>query len=283
MNAITSHEFYCRNKVATRGTDLYYSLLWTTPSEQQAIIALHAFSREIQDIPYQCSEQSVARQKLAWWRIEIERLKNHQPTHPVSQTLMNILKQYALPATPFANLIDTVDISLGHTAYADSKALDRYYQALQQVEDLMALIGNVDIEIIKYLNTSRFIVNHIVNLRYHLQKQRYPFPQDNWQMANGNLADLHAYKMHEPLRLVLQQEALRARDYYQQALTLISEINVKRLLPALIQAKLALSLLNEIEKDNFNVLDRHIRLTPLRKLWIAWRTRQTIAKPLTPS
>ena len=32
------------------------------------------------------------------------------------------------------------------------------------------------------------------------------------------------------------------------------------------------TLLREIERDQFAVLDRRIALTPLRKLWIAWKT-----------
>ena len=32
------------------------------------------------------------------------------------------------------------------------------------------------------------------------------------------------------------------------------------------------TLLDEIERDGYRVLDRRIALTPLRKLWIAWNT-----------
>ena len=32
------------------------------------------------------------------------------------------------------------------------------------------------------------------------------------------------------------------------------------------------TLLAEIERENFQVLHQRIALTPLRKLWLAWRT-----------
>ena len=35
------------------------------------------------------------------------------------------------------------------------------------------------------------------------------------------------------------------------------------------------TLLDEIERDGFKVLDRRTSLTPLRKLWIAWKTWAT--------
>jgi phytoene synthase len=32
------------------------------------------------------------------------------------------------------------------------------------------------------------------------------------------------------------------------------------------------TVLDEIERDNFEVLNQRISLTPLRKLWLAWKT-----------
>ena len=36
------------------------------------------------------------------------------------------------------------------------------------------------------------------------------------------------------------------------------------------------ALLDEIARDGYHVLDRRIALTPLRKLWIAWRTARSV-------
>lgn len=36
---------------------------------------------------------------------------------------------------------------------------------------------------------------------------------------------------------------------------------------------LARALLDEIERDGFQVLHQRIALTPIRKLWIAWRAK----------
>jgi phytoene synthase len=42
--------------------------------------------------------------------------------------------------------------------------------------------------------------------------------------------------------------------------------------PGLIMAAIYRTLLDEIQADGFLVLDRRTSLTPLRKLWLAWRT-----------
>ena len=44
-------------------------------------------------------------------------------------------------------------------------------------------------------------------------------------------------------------------------------------MPACIRARTLIleSLLRELETDGFDVADQRIGLTPLRKLWLAWR------------
>jgi phytoene synthase len=63
----------------------------------------------------------------------------------------------------------------------------------------------------------------------------------------------------------------RARDALTAALAGIpaSERATQRTLRA--QSAMALALLDEIERDGYQVLHQRIALTPIRKLWIAWR------------
>jgi phytoene synthase len=43
--------------------------------------------------------------------------------------------------------------------------------------------------------------------------------------------------------------------------------------PGLMMASIYRTLLREIEADNFQVLHQRISLTPLRKLWLAWKVQ----------
>ena len=43
--------------------------------------------------------------------------------------------------------------------------------------------------------------------------------------------------------------------------------------PGLMMASSYRTLLREIEGDNFQVLDQRVSLTPVRKLWLAWRVQ----------
>jgi phytoene synthase len=67
-------------------------------------------------------------------------------------------------------------------------------------------------------------------------------------------------------------QAARARSYYELAHSKLAPEDRPQQRAGLIMAAIYRTLLDEIERDGFRVLDRRVALTPLRKLWIAWRT-----------
>ena len=62
--------------------------------------------------------------------------------------------------------------------------------------------------------------------------------------------------------------------YHYQAFEKLPEADRAPQQSHIILANLAMALLQEIEADRFRVLEHRIALTPLRKLWLAWRTRR---------
>jgi phytoene synthase len=67
-------------------------------------------------------------------------------------------------------------------------------------------------------------------------------------------------------------QAARARDCYREAYALLPESDRRSQRPGLIMSAIYSTLLDEIERDGFLVLDRRTSLTPIRKLLLAWRT-----------
>jgi 15-cis-phytoene synthase len=71
---------------------------------------------------------------------------------------------------------------------------------------------------------------------------------------------------------LMRFQAERARATYREALELLPAADRRAQRPGLIMGAIYATLLDEIERENFQVLHQRIALTPLRKLWIAWRT-----------
>ena len=63
----------------------------------------------------------------------------------------------------------------------------------------------------------------------------------------------------------------RARAWYDRALAQLPAVDRRAQRTGLAMAAIYRTLLDEIARDGYRVLDRRIALTPLRKLWIAWR------------
>jgi phytoene synthase len=64
----------------------------------------------------------------------------------------------------------------------------------------------------------------------------------------------------------------RAQGLYDEAMALLPAADRRAQRAGLIMAAIYRAVLDEIERDGFRVLEHKISLTPLRKLWLAWKT-----------
>ena len=60
---------------------------------------------------------------------------------------------------------------------------------------------------------------------------------------------------------------------YDEALALLPAADRRSQKPGLMMARIYRTLLTEIEHEKFQVLHQRISLTPLRKLWLAWKVQ----------
>ena len=52
---------YCQQKAAASGSSFYYSFLFLPKARREAITALYAFCREVDDVVDECHDPDVAR------------------------------------------------------------------------------------------------------------------------------------------------------------------------------------------------------------------------------
>jgi phytoene synthase len=56
---MTDPHQYCQEKAATSGSSFYYSFLFLPKVRRQAITALYAFCREVDDVADECSDANI--------------------------------------------------------------------------------------------------------------------------------------------------------------------------------------------------------------------------------
>ena len=270
-------EDYCQEKAAASGSSFYYSFLFLPAHRRRAITALYAFCREVDDVVDECSDPHLAATKLAWWRQEVARIYAGTPEHPVGQALQKVLPEFTLPQEQLLEIIDGMEMDLQQTRYLDFKALSLYCYRVASVVGLLAaeIFGYQDRQTQKYaynLGMAFQLTNIIRDVGEDARRGRVYLPIDELQRFNVPVADIVNSRYSDNFRQLMEFQIERAETYYAQAMQELPAVDRKTQRPGLVMAAIYRTLLDEIKRDGCLVLDRRTSLTPLRKLWIAWRT-----------
>jgi len=268
---------YCQQRAAASGSSFYYSFLFLPAERRRAITALYAFCREVDDIADEVKDVEVARTKLAWWRTEVANLFSGHPRHPVTRALEPFVERFGLDSARMNEIIDGMEMDLVHHRYADFDSLKRYCHRVAGV------VGQLSASVFGFRNASTLEYAEAMGIAFQLtniirdvgedaRRDRVYLPAD--ELARFGLAaeDIFAGRNGPAFRSVMALQAERALAYYDLAFSKLAPEDRASQRAGLIMAAIYRALLDEIRRDGFAVLDKRISLTPLRKLWIAWKT-----------
>ncbi len=104
------------------------------------------------------------------------------------------------------------------------------------------------------------------------RKGRIYLPVSELQQFNVTAADILNARHSENFENLMKFQVARAQAAYDDAFTLLPQQDRRAQRPGLMMAAIYRTLLDEIERDGFHVLQQRISLTPIRKLWLAWKT-----------
>ncbi len=284
---ISPEDHYCRKKAAQSGSSFYYSFLFLPEMAQQAIIAVYAFCREVDDIVDNGTDKTIAEQKLLFWHSEIERVYTGIPQHPVGKALLTALKQFDLKKILFLEILQGMQMDLQYQGYQTFEDLRLYCHCVASTVGLLAveIFGMQNPQTLEYaknLGLALQLVNIIRDVGEDAKRGRIYIPEEELNRFSVQAKELATQQYSENFSALMQYQSARAKTYYEKALQLLPPEEQYNQRSGLIMAKIYFCLLTEIEKSNFQVLHQRIALTPLRKLWIAWRTSRQIKKPCTP-
>ena len=272
-----SPDEYCQQKAAASGSSFYYSFLFLPPERRRAITALYAFCREVDDTVDECTDESIARIKLAWWRKEIAGMYEGQQSHPVTQALQPHLATYNLQEMHLQAIIDGMEMDLNQTRYLDYAAMSKYCWHVASVVGILSasIFGATRPETLQYaekLGHAFQLTNIIRDVGEDARKGRIYLPINELQQFNVTAADLLNARHTENFEKLMAFQAERAQKAYDEAFALLPKEDRRAQRPGLIMASIYRTLLDEVQADGFHVLTQRISLTPIRKLWLAWKT-----------
>lgn len=271
-----SPDDYCQNKAAQSGSSFYYAFLFLPPERRKAITALYAFCREVDDIVDEAQESSVARMKLVWWRNQVENLYAGKTEHPVMQALAPHIHTYNLQEDHLYAIIEGMEMDLDCSRYENWQQLRKYcWHAAGVVGELSASIfGHTRPETLVYaqnLGLAFQMTNIIRDVGDDARRGRIYLPRDEMMQHGVTEAEILNGMYSDKFVALMAQQTQRARDLYRDAMRALPDADRRDQRAGLMMAAIYHTLLNEIERERWQVLDQRIALTPIRKFWLAWK------------
>jgi phytoene synthase len=272
-----SPDEYCQQKAAQSGSSFYYSFLFLPPERRRAITALYAFCREVDDVVDDSTDDMVARSKLAWWRKEVQAMLSGAPTHPVSKALLPHMSVYQLDGQHLLAIIDGMEMDLNQTRYLDFAGLQKYCWHVAGVVGILSasIFGMTNPktkEFAEKLGLAFQMTNIIRDVGEDARKGRIYLPVNELQQFQVTAADILNARHSPQFKALMQFQYERAQKLYEEAFAALPPEDRRAQRTGLMMAAIYRALLTEIQQDGFHVLTQRISLTPIRKLWLAWKT-----------
>ncbi len=271
-------EQYVQNKAASSGSSFYYAFLFLPKPRRAAITAFYAFCREVDDVVDETQDAGVARTKLAWWQGEVANAYAGQPSHPVMKALMPLAADYQIEQRHLQAIIEGCQMDLEQTRYLDFPGLQRYCHLVAGVvgEVSARIFGQTDPATTAYAHTLGLafqLTNIIRDVGEDALMGRIYLPVNELQQFDVKAHEVLKRTYSDRFTALMRFQAARAHALYEEAFAMLPAADRRAQKPGLMMASIYRTLLREIEADNFQVLHQRVSLTPLRKLWLAWRVQ----------
>lgn len=254
-------------------------------ARREAMLALYAFCREVDDI---ADEQAVSvdkrRQQLSDWRADVHRAcAGELPQFQVNRELQSAIREYHLPFEYFDELLQGVEMDLQISRYADYEQLELYCYRVASV------VGLLSIEIFGYtqpacrdyavyLGKALQFTNILRDVHTDAERGRIYIPESELNRFHVKPEQILAGEYSENFIALADSVAGRARGFYRLASQTLPAPDRRSMSAAELMGAVYWRLLRKLEQRRFNVFGPvPTRLTKFQKLLLVMRTGCRVA------
>ncbi|HEX2580674.1 MAG TPA: presqualene diphosphate synthase HpnD [Dongiaceae bacterium] len=262
-------------QVRKSGSSFYAAMYLLGPARRQAMYAIYAFCRTVDDIADSDEPAEKKRAQLRYWRAEIARLFRGVPETAIGRALLVPVQSYALREQDFLAIIDGMDMDAARDIWAPSSAeLDLYCDRVASAVGRLAVrvfgeSGPAADEVAHHLGRALQLTNILRDLAEDYTRHRLYLPHDLLQ-AHGIDPD-SAVLSHPSLPQVCMALALRAEEHYRAAHAAIKRCGRAPMRPARMMGAVYYAYLRKLRQGGWRNLAIRVRLSLAHKLWIILR------------
>jgi phytoene synthase len=257
------------------GSNFYYSFLFLPRRKREAMYALYAFCRTVDDAVDQGgSSAGDQRRVLAEWRAELRRVYVGRPTQPIAMRLAEVVRNFPIPLEHLEAILDGVEMDIDRRRYASFEELYEYCYRVAAAVGLacIEIFGYTDLRARDYavnLGVALQLTNIMRDLKTDGDRGRIYLPLDELRRFGYSEEDLLRGRTTQAYLELMRFQADRTHAYYRAARAALPRRDRRRLVAAEIMGVIYHALLRAIEARRFRVFDRRIRLSAARKLALA--------------
>ncbi len=231
---------------------------------------VYAYCRWSDDLADETGETGLSLELLEWWDAELQACYDHSVRHPVFIALRETIDRFAIPITPFRDLLTAFrqdQVVTRYRTYADVLEYCRY-SANPVGHLVLYLCGYRDRErqaLSDATCTALQLANFWQDVRADLEKGRIYLPLEDLDRYHYTEADLEAGVVDERFRGLMAYQVNRTRKLFEEGLGLCGLVDTRVRLDVELFNRCGAAVLDQIERQRYDVLSRRPVLSSARK------------------
>jgi phytoene synthase len=278
----------CEDITRCAAGNFYYGIRLLPRPKRQAMSAVYAFARRVDDIGDENLDADVALAALAEQRTRLRALTDADGGHwndvqlptqgeidPVILALAHARRSYDLPVEALELLVDGVERDVRGTRYETFDELVEYCRAVAGSIGRLCLAifteghANGASRLADDLGVAMQLTNILRDIREDQARGRVYLPVED--LRRFDCADLDA-SVDDRTAAMIRFEAARAQEWFDRGMRLVDELEPRSASCVLAMTGIYRSILERIARDPGEVMRRRISLRPWEKTWVAARS-----------
>jgi 15-cis-phytoene synthase len=267
------------NELIPAGSDDYYRLLGLNQKKKQALQSLLCFFNNIDKVLLSTNDDAVCQQKLGWWQQEIANTYQDKASHPITKALAPFIKEHDLAMNSFNEYIESTQCLITNCrfdTFQDYLVFTMHCAGLREWLIAQVLTPNAIDEQQKLFQLALCIdlIDQLKQCRNKLSKGYIFF--DNKTLATFSIARRDLLTLKTPIKFseLVSDHCQKARAAFEGTFTKLSKQQKKQLRPIIVRCVLGLKWCDSIKEEDYQIMQKHISLTPIRKWLFALFSRK---------
>ncbi len=264
--------------VRRSGTSFYWAMRLLPPEKRQAMFAIYAFCREVDDIADDPGDETAKRRRLADWRGEIDRLYAGEPSRRISQALLHPSSRFDLRKEDFEAIVAGMEMDAGdRVRIADTAELTLYCDRVAcAVGRLSTRVFGVDEptggRLAMALGQALQLTNILRDLEEDAYRDRLYLPQDLLRAHGiGPTEDALAVLLNPASAEVFSNIAELARGQFSEAAAILATCDRRQVRPATIMMEVYRRTFKRLASRGWRRWSEPVSVPKIEKLWVAFR------------